>query len=116
MLTQLSIGFPCRVPKGDHDKILKDHFFYGIKSDIHNSILHLYDDETVTFLQLLVKAHRNEEEDMTSKLLNKSAVTDSTLKDRVDRLIGRTNQVNSNSNRINRDDSHNYRRPSLQQN
>ena len=53
MLTQFSIRFPDRVPKGDHDKILKDHFFYGIRSDIHNSIHHLYDDETVTFSQLL---------------------------------------------------------------
>ena len=61
MLTQLSIRFPDRVPKGDHDKILKVHFFYGIKPDICNSIHHLYDDETVTFSQLLVKAHRNEE-------------------------------------------------------
>ena len=50
MLTRLSIRFPDRVPKEDHDKILKDHFFYGIRSDIHNSIHHLYDDDTVTFL------------------------------------------------------------------
>ena len=62
MLTWLSIRFPERVPKEDHDKILKDHFFYGIRSDIHNSICHLYDDDTVTFSQLLVKVHRNEEE------------------------------------------------------
>ena len=31
MLTWLFIRFPDRVPKEDHDKILKDHFFYGIK-------------------------------------------------------------------------------------
>ena len=31
MLTKLSIRFPDRVPKEDHDKILKDQFFYGIK-------------------------------------------------------------------------------------
>ena len=66
MLTQLSIRFPDRVPKGDHDKILKDHFFYHIKPDIRNSIHHLYNDETVNFSQLLVKAHRNEKEDTTS--------------------------------------------------
>ena len=76
----------------------------------------MYDDETMTFLQLLIKAHRNEEEDTTSKLLNKSAITDSTLEDRVDRLIERTNQVNSNSKRISRDDTHNYGRPPFQQN
>ena len=94
MLTQLSIRFPDRVPKEDHDKILKDHFFYGIRTDIRNSICHLYDDETVTFSQLLVKACRNEEEETTSKLVNKSTVTDSTLEERVDRLIERSNQSN----------------------
>ena len=34
MLTRLSLRFPDRVPKEDHDKILKDHFFYGIRSDL----------------------------------------------------------------------------------
>ena len=34
MLTRLSIRFPDRVPKEDHDKILKDRFFYGIRSDL----------------------------------------------------------------------------------
>ena len=68
MLTWLSIRFPDRVPKGDHNKILKDHFFYGIKSGIHNSICHLYDDKAVNFSQLLVKACRNEEEETTSKI------------------------------------------------
>ena len=87
MLTWLAIRFPDRVPKGDHYKILKDRFFYGVRSNIHNSIHHLYDDETVTFSQLLVKACRNEEEDTTSKLINKSAVADFSLEGRVDRLI-----------------------------
>ena len=116
MLTWLSTRFPKRVPKEDHDKILKDHFFYGIRSDIHNSIRHLYDDETVTFSQLLVKAHRNEEEETTSKLVNKRVVADSTLKERVDRLIERSNQSNQPNpgpSRDNRDNSHNYGRPPL---
>ena len=34
MLTKLSIRSPDRVPKEDHDKILKDQFFYGIKSKL----------------------------------------------------------------------------------
>ena len=34
MLTRLSLRFPDRVPKEDHDKIFKDHFFYGIRSDL----------------------------------------------------------------------------------
>ena len=66
MLKKLSIRFPDRVPKEDHDKIFKDRFFYGVESDICNSICHLYDNEAVTFSQLLVKAHRNEEEETTS--------------------------------------------------
>ena len=90
MLTRLSIRFPDRVPKEDHDKILKDCFFYGIRSDIHNSIRHLYDDDdTVTFSQLLVKACRNEEEEISSKLVSKSTVADFTLEERVE-----SNQVN----------------------
>ena len=71
MLTKLSIRFPDRVPKGDHDKILKDRFFYGIKIELRNSIRHLYDDDSVTFSQLLVKARRNEEEDSTSRIVSK---------------------------------------------
>ena len=76
----------------DHDKTLKDCFFYGIHSDLQNSIHHLYDDETVTFSQLLVKACQNEEEEMTSKLVNKGSVMESTLEERVDRLIAKSNQ------------------------
>ena len=34
MLTKLSIQFPDQVQKEDHDKILKDRFFYGIKSKL----------------------------------------------------------------------------------
>ena len=45
-LTRLSLRFPDRAPKEDHDKILKDHFIYGIRSNLQNSICHLYDDET----------------------------------------------------------------------
>ena len=72
MLTKLSIQFPDRVPKEDHDKILKDRFFYGIKSELQNSIRHLYNNESVTFSQLLVKARRNEEEETTSRVVSKN--------------------------------------------
>ena len=72
MLTKLSIQFPDHVPKEDHDKILKDRFFYGIKSKLRNSIRHLYDNESVTFSQLLVKAHRNKEEETTSHVVSKN--------------------------------------------
>ena len=119
MLTRLSIRFPDRVPKEDCDKILKNCFFYGIRSDIHNGICHLYDDDTVTFSQLLVKACRNEEEETASKLVNKSAVADSTLEERVDRLIAKSNQSNQPNpglRRDNRDNSHNYGRLPFQSN
>ena len=53
MLTKLSIRFPDRVPKEDHDKILKDQFFYGIKSELQNSIRHLYDNESIPFHSFL---------------------------------------------------------------
>ena len=86
MLTKLSIQFPDRVPKADHDKILKDRFFYGIKSELQNSFRHLYNNESITFLQLLVKARRNEKEETTSKIVSKNVTIghDSTLEQRVD--------------------------------
>ena len=73
----------------------------------------------MTFSQLLVKAHRNEEEETTSKLVNKSTVADSTLEEGVDRLIERSNQPNQPNpgpSRDTRDNSHNYGRPPFQQN
>ena len=112
MLTRLSLRFPDRVPKEDHDKILKDCFFYGIRSDLPNSIHHLYDDDKVTFSQLLVKLSRNEEEEITCKLVNKGAIMESTLEERVDRLIVKSNQRQplSTSFRGNPDNSCNYGR------
>ena len=91
-LTRLSLRFPDRAPKEDHDKTLKDRFFYGIHPDLQNSIRHLYDDEIVTFSQLLIKERQNEEEEMTSKLVNKGSIMENTLKERVDRLIAKSNQ------------------------
>ena len=119
MLTKLSLQFPDRVPKEDHDKILKDRFSYGIKSKIRNSIRHLYDNDSVTFLQLLVKAHRNEEEESVSQIINKKMTmeSDSTLEQWVDQLIAKSsnqNQAPQSSNK--RDNSQNYGRPSFQTN
>ena len=72
----------------------------------------------MTFLQLLVKAHRNEEE-TSSKLVCKSAVANSTLEERVDRLIAKSNQANQpcpGLSRENRDNSCNYGRHPFQPN
>ena len=55
-LTNLTSRFPERVPAKDHDKMLRDRFFYGIKAEIRDCIRHLYDDEKVTFGELLMKA------------------------------------------------------------
>ena len=117
-MTRLSLRFPDRVPKEDHDKILKDRFFYGIRSDLQNSIRHLYDDDVVTFSQLLVKARRNEEEEITSKLVNKGAIMENTLGERVDRLIVKSNQRQPLNTSFwgNPDNSHNYGRSPSQQN
>ena len=46
----------------------------------------------VTFLQLLIKERWNEEEEMTSKLVNKGSVMGNSLKERVDQLIAKSNQ------------------------
>ena len=107
MLICLSIRFPDRVPKEDHDKILKDRFFYRIKADLSNSMCHFYDNETITFSELLVKARRNEEEDTTSRVVNKGSAieTEGTLEERVDRLIEGATQA------PNRDRNWNYGRP-----
>ena len=91
-LTRLSLRFPDRAPKEDQDKTLKDRFFYGIHPDLRNSIRYLYDDETVTFSQLLIKTHWNREEEMTSKLVNKGSIMGNTLEGRVDQLIAKSNQ------------------------
>ena len=118
MLTKLSIRFPDCVPKEDHDKILKDRFFYGIKSELQNSIRHLYDIESVTFSQLLVKACRNEEEETTSRVISKNMMVQdgTTLEQQVDHVLAKSN---SNSTpapqpQVNRDNSRNYGRPPFQ--
>ena len=84
---------PDRVPKEDHDKILKDRFFYGIKSELQNSIRHLYDNESIAFSQLLVKDCQNEEEETTLHVVSKNMMVqdDTTLGQRVDRLIAKSN-------------------------
>ena len=108
MLTKLSLRFPNHVPKEDHDKILKDRFFYGIKSELRNSIRHLYENDSVTFSQLLVKARRNKEEESASRIVNKKITmeNDSTLEQWVDRLITKSSQAPQSSAK--RDNSRDY--------
>ena len=90
-LTNLTSRFPERVPAKDHDKMLRDRFFYGIKAEMRNSIRHLYDDEKVTFGELLMKARRNEDEEVLAKVTSKSVSVDTEIKDgleeKVDKLL-----------------------------
>ena len=90
-LTNLTSRFPERVPAKDHDKMLRDRFFYGIKAKMRNSIRHLYDDEKVTFGELLMKARRNKDEEVLAKVTSKSVSVDTEIKDgleeKVDKLL-----------------------------
>ena len=71
-LANLSSRFPERVPRGDHERMLRDRFFYGVKAEMRNSIRHLYDDDKVTFGELLLKARRNEDEEVLAKVTSKA--------------------------------------------
>ena len=79
---------------------------------MRNSIRHLYDNESITFSQLLVKAHRNEEEETTSRVVSKNMIVqdDTTLEQRVDRLIAKSNSnpAPDPQPQVNRDNSRNY--------
>ena len=91
-LTNLTSRFPERVPAKDHDKMLRDMFFYGIKAEMRNSIRHLYDNEKVTFGELLMKARRNEDEEVLAKVTPKSVSVDMEIKnggleEKVDKLL-----------------------------
>ena len=73
-LANLSSQFSERVPQEDHERMLRDQFFYDIKAEMRNSIRHLYDSEKVTFGELMLKARRNEDEEMLAKVTSKSSV------------------------------------------
>ena len=67
-------------------------------------------------MQLLVKACRNEEEETTSKIVSKNVTVghDSTLEQRVDNLIAKSNSSPAPPNPINGGDNHNYGHPPSQ--
>ena len=88
-LTNLTSRFPERVLAKDHDKMLRDRFFYGIKAEMRNSIRHLYDDEKVTFGELLMKARRNEDEEVLAKGTSKSVSVDTEIKDGLEEKVGK---------------------------
>ena len=90
-LANLSTQFPERVPQEDHERMLRDCFFYGIKPEMRNSIGNLYDSEKVTFGELLLKAKRNEYKEILVKVTSKSSVIESEakgdLEEKVDKLL-----------------------------
>ena len=63
-----------------------------------------------------MKAHRNEEEETTSKVVSKNVTVghDSTLEQRVDNLIAKSNSNPTPLNPTNGDNSHHYGRPPFQ--
>ena len=66
-LNKLTLRFPDRVPAGDEDRILCDHFFYGMKAELKGSVRHLFDSPDVSFSMLLTAARRNELEEIEQK-------------------------------------------------
>ena len=66
-LNKLTLRFPDRVPTGDEDRILCDHFFYGMKAELKSSVRHLFDSPDVSFSMLLTAARRNELEEVEQK-------------------------------------------------
>ena len=107
-LANLSSQFPERAPQEDHEMMLRDHFFYGIKAEMRNSIRHLYDSEKVTFGELLLKAWRNEDEEMLAKVTSKSSVIESEvtgdLAEKVDKLlaVAKSEQMDNGKDKRNR--------------
>ena len=90
-MAYLSSWFPERVPQEDHKRMLRDQFFYGVKAEMRNSIRHLYDSERVTFGGLLLKARRNEDEEILAKVISKSSLKETEVKgdleEKVDQLL-----------------------------
>ena len=72
----------------------------------------------MTFSQLLVKARRNEEEEITSRVVNKNVTVENkpTLEQRVDNLIAKSDRNRASPNSLNRDNNQNYGRPPFQSN
>ena len=58
---------------------------------MRNSIRHLYDSEEVTFGELLLKARKNEDEEIQAKVTSKSSVMESEVKgdleEKLDQLL-----------------------------
>ena len=109
-LTNLTSRFPERVSAKDHDKMLRDRFFYGIKTEMRNSIRHLYDNEKVTFGELLMKARRNEDEEVLAKVTSKSVSVEAEIRNglekKVDKLLAVTKSSQYSVEKEKKDSGH----------
>ena len=90
-LANLSSRFPERVPREDHEQMLRDRFFYGIKMEMRNSTQHLYNDEKIMFGELLLKTRRNEDEEVLAKVTSRASSVETEVKEgleeKVDKLL-----------------------------
>ena len=69
--------------------MLRDRFFYGVKTEMRNSIRHLYDDGKATFGELLLKARRNEDEEVLAKVTSKALSVESEVKDDLEEKVNK---------------------------
>ena len=117
VLANLSSQFPERVPQEDHERMLRDRLFYGIKAEMRNSIRHLYDSEKITFGELLLKARRNEDEEMLAKVTSKSSVMETEVKgdleEKVDKLLAVAKSGQMGNGKDKRDKSRTLNQPPL---
>ena len=88
-LANLSSRFPERVPRGDHERMLRDGFFNEINAEMRNSIWHLYDDDKVMFGELLLKARRNEDEEVLVKVTSKALSVESEVKNDLEEKVNK---------------------------
>ena len=76
---------------------------------MRNSISHLYDNEKVTFGDLLLKARRNEDEEMLAKIMFKASLIGSSekgdLEEKVDKLLAMAKLGQMNGEKDKRDRS-----------
>ena len=82
--------------------------FMGVKMEMRNSIRHLYDDDKVTFGELLLKARRNEDEEVlakvTSKALSVKSEVKNDLEEKVNKLlvVAKSGQMEKGKDKQNR--------------
>ena len=67
-LNQIQVKFPRMISDAEAKVKLRDRFFYWVLKTLRDSIQYLYDNLTVTYIQLLVTARKAEAEVSDGKL------------------------------------------------